>query len=607
MQNISISTMKEDLAKEDTPSQEKKGGWFDFMAKHKKTDPSSPPSDGASSAREGLQSITENNPVESTPASVPDENGMGGVLDKELEEFKEESEQLTEKPFAESGGSGQPETGIAGKEGSADITTQMDQTEAPLNLPVSDKPSFSENLSDKSTPVETTGQAEAEIGQVGEGGGIKETLPSGGMSNTSAEEGEGLSIPDIQGKLKEALGGEINTATVSKMKPINEGVGALQGGIGQEMAKGQKSDPLLDKENDSSVENPFSSRIQMKEPEKKSLLSSVESALNYSASPEFSEERENQGKTPEESGPIVDLRKKTATGPMGAIMSNKKLLVIGGGAIILVLIGVTLMFVLNGRSKTEVQKTPVATTPVNNQNQNTNPIAPIKTVTQMPPTVSTKKVLNDAIEINFESEKDISDELEKYRQGKKVAKQTQLVFVKSNGSSATFQDLMNATGIMVPRNILTQPSAEAALIFVDFFHGNTIFGLVVPVKDNEELAMSKLKDWESTMIIDLGDLWKGVNIDNKGAYFADSQVFAGGRFALIDKKQGLSLDYLFQKGYVLITPGKDSMMILKNQFNPPIDSSDSGIKWEEESNTTVSGVNGNSNAALGTNGNMNSQ
>jgi hypothetical protein len=144
---------------------------------------------------------------------------------------------------------------------------------------------------------------------------------------------------------------------------------------------------------------------------------------------------------------------------------------------------------------------------------------------------------------------------------------------------------------MIPRNILTQPSTEAAIVFVDFFHGKTIFGLIIPIKDSEDLALSKLKDWESTMIIDLGDLWKGINIDNKGAYFADSQIFSGGRFALIDKKEGLSLDYLVQNSYVLIAPGKDSMTVLQNQFSPPADGSGgTGIKWEEESSTTVSGT-----------------
>lgn len=586
MQNISISTMKEDIAK-DSPPEDKKGGWFDFMAKRKEVN----------GQNKDKNVVEEPQPLktEQTPANqeIP-----GTSLDKELEEFKEENEQLAEKPFADTE---QPKSTIAETE---EILPPSDKVEAPPNLPVSEKPSFADTTENKPS------FAPAMEGKpVKKMTGTKEA-PLESISEPSGREDDGLSIPDIQGKLKEALGGEIKMETVSKIKPINEGVEAtLQGETG---GTALESKPSLTEEaatDKLTPENPFSTRIQPKEPEKKSLLSSVEAALNYSAPPEFSKEREAVAEAPEGGGPVIDLRKETAAGPLAGIMANKKLLMIGGGVIGLVLIiGITLVFVLGGKSKTETPKMPVTTTPAGNQNQNQNPVTPIKTVTQTPPTVSAKKVLNNALEVSFESENDIGDELEKYRQNKSVAKQSQLVFMKSDGSSATFQDLMDATGVMVPRNILTQPSSEPALIFVDFFHGNTIFGLVIPVKDNEELTMSKLKDWESTMVIDLSDLWKGINIDNKGAYFADSQIFTGGRFALIDKKQGLSLDYLFQEGYVLIAPGKDSMTILKKQFTPPAgSSSSSSIKWEEESSTTVSGVNSNSSTTLRSNENVNSQ
>lgn len=592
MQNISINTMKEDIAK-DTASEEKKGGWFDFMAKRKTV--ASGQSAGESENKD--KNIAEEpNPVETGQIQANQEI-PGTSLEKELEEFK-----AVEKPLAE------PEQPDTKTTEDVNMLTRVDQVEAPPNLPVSNKPSFPPA---GQTDAEAT-EEEPESKMVGKISGIREAAPLESVSDASAEEDEGLSIPDIQGKLKEALGGEVKTETVGKIKPINEGVEpVLRDKIGGGESGGQENKPLLNKEavaDSSDAENPFSSRIQSKEPEK-SLLSSVEAALNYSAPPEFSRSRETQGKAPtEEGGPVVDLRKKAAMGPLAGIMANKKLLMIGGGVTgLFLVIGITLMFVLGGKSKTEAPKTPVTTVSTNNQNQNQNPVTPIKTVTQAPPTVPAKKVLGSALEIPFESEKDISDGLETYRQGKAVSKQSQLVFMKSDGSSATFQDLMDATGIMIPRNILTQPSAEAALIFVDFFHGDTVFGLIIPVKDNEELAMSKLKDWESTMVIDLGDLWKGINIDNKGAYFSDSQIFIGGRFALIDKKQGLSLDYLFQEGYILIAPGKDSMTILKNQFNPPAGSSSAGIKWEEESSTTVSGVNSNSNAAPVANENVNSQ
>lgn len=74
---------------------------------------------------------------------------------------------------------------------------------------------------------------------------------------------------------------------------------------------------------------------------------------------------------------------------------------------------------------------------------------------------------------------------------------------------------------------------------------------------------------------------------------------------MIDKKQGLSLDYLVNNGYVLIAPGKDSMTVLQNQFSPPADGS-GGIKWEEESSTTTSGMGTTTNSNVNANANTNS-
>ncbi|MFH1183270.1 MAG: hypothetical protein V1690_03340 [Candidatus Moraniibacteriota bacterium] len=588
MQNIAISTMKEDMAK-DNPPEEKKGGWFDFMAKHKESPQSARLPDG-----QAVRS-PQPSPAEKGEASSPnsltqalaDKEPEGGSLDKELEEFKTEDEIKTEKPLSEDN----------------PAVTPSETVEAPPNLPVVNKPSISK-LEDK---------------PVGKISGIAESAPLENITTTGEEKDEEeISIPDIQGKLKEALGGELSYESVNKIKPVTDG--GMAGDVVEspfaEKINGDSPDNL---QNGSVEKNPFSSRIQPVEKENKSLLSSVEAALNYSAPPEFTQERENLGAKAasgsEGEGAVVDLRKKVSGGPLDMLMANKKLLITIGGVVGLVLvIGIILMFTLGG--KTQVATKPLITAPQENKNANTA-VVPIKPVVQTPPTVTTKKVLTNALEVPIEAIGDISSQMEKYRQGQTVSKQSQLVFQKADGSGATFQDLMDATGIMIPRNILSQPSTEAALVFTDFFHGNTVFGLIIPIKDSKELALSKLKDWESTMIIDLSDLWKGINIDNKGAYFADSQIFSGGRFALIDKKLGLSLDYLVQNGYVLIAPGKDSMTILQSQFNPPADGSGgTGIKWEEESSTTVSGtsatnsntnVNSNDNTAVESNVNVNSQ
>ena len=470
--------------------------------------------------------------------------------------------------------------------------------EAPPNLPVGSEPTIS---------------MEPSLGKLTE-------KPVGKIS---PEPEEDLSIPDIQGKLREALGGEklekeTTVDTVNKIKPVTDG--GIAGSVVESSHSILKSGE--EPTEDTAKENPFSTRIQPKETEKKSLLSSVEAALNYSAPPEFSKEREAQGAnaaggSEEGASAVVDLRKKSSSSPLGALLANKKILIIGGGSIGLIIVIVIVLSLVSGSKKTTpTTQKPVVTTTSENKNTNVAAI-PIKPVVQAPPEVTAKKVLTNTLEIPIELANEITTQLEKYRQGQTVSKQSQLLFQKSDGSGATFQDLMDSTGIMIPRNILTQPSAEAALIFVDFFNGQTVFGLIVPTKDNKDLTLSKMKDWESTMIIDLSDLWKGIEIDNKAAYFADSQIFSGGRFALIDKRRGLSLDYFVQNGYILIAPGKDSMTILKNQFNPPTEAtSGTGIKWEEESTTTVSGtsttssnINTNTNSSSNLNtssGNMNS-
>jgi len=624
MQDISISTMKDDIQK-DAPPPDKDGGWFGFMAKHKPAKNEKP---GAGNEKNSVEetkiegSLDTDKPVSNVAPELDDTKTDSSILDKELEEFKKTSGSSPQKPLSDDAG----KTGIS------------DTVEAPPNLPVLEKesdgnvhdesrtikPSLSTYLPKSDTPEEALGSEGKEDpikNKLAEALSSKmdaaKTTPLENVTDSSTDSDEDVALPDIQSKLREALSGESQKATVNTIKPVTEG--GIAGGIVEPAIKTAPKDKEKDlvfenkpENKDSLAENPFAARIEPKEKESKSLLQSVEAALNYSAPPEFSKEREAQeaggAKGEEGEGPVVDLRKKAATGPM-ALLANKKILIIGGGVIgLVIIIGVILMFVMGGKS-TQTTK-PQAAAPTENKNVNSAPpIKPIVT-TPVPATLTPQKVLNNEQDVSIETPDDINSQLEKYRQGQSVRKQTQLIFLKSDGSSASFQELMNATGILVPRSILQQPSTEPALFFVDFFQGQTVFGLIIPSKQNNDAIVTNMKDWETTMVMDLDQLWKGITIDNKSAYFADSQLFKGGRFALIDKKLGLSLDYYVQNGYVLIAPGKDSMTILKNQFSPPADSSGgAGIKFEENTSSTVSGMesNSNENIVTGTNINVNSQ
>jgi len=547
LKNVSIKTLKDDLAGESGgEAKEDKSGWFSFLAKHKGED--QPPA-ATGEAPRGNQASSPSEPSPGVEAPLASPEPSGGSLDQALDQFKSE-------------------------------------TEAPANLPISDeeiKPNIESPAAEKLEKLEEP-EKPKESEEVEEAPALGSFFPPKKESAEPAEEEESPVLTHLAPPIK-------GTEETTGIKPVGT-IGPMSG---EGITGDQGGKPIPEEKND----NPFSSHIQAAEKEKKSLLQSVESALNYSAPPEFSETRENQANPPQEEGGVVNLRDKAPTGA-GGILKNKKLLIILGGAGGLVVIVIIILAMsLGGGSKK-----PAATANLNvnqaNKNQNANPVPQLNTnaaAQPKPPVLEAQKILPTTLEKSVNSVNAISQEIENLKAGQPVSKQTQLIFTRPDGSVASFQDLATATGINIPQKVLAQPGAAPALIFADFFRGQTILGLVIPTTDTPDIAFSKMKSWESTMVIDLDYLWEGIDIDNKGAYFADSQLFQDARFALIDKRDKLSLDYAVDNGYILITCGRDSMTILKNNFITPPASS---IKFESESTTTTSGVDtANSNANSG--------
>ncbi|MBM3256201.1 MAG: hypothetical protein FJZ04_01895 [Candidatus Moranbacteria bacterium] len=565
MENIAINTMGEDLNKSGI-KEDDKTGWLNFIAKHKKNSGSAPAGSGLPEAKK----------------SVPTEEASHSVLDKEIDQFKSES--------GEGAGPAEPPLNlpVAGAE-KENKTAKKDSADLDPGKQLMD------SLVDKSNqkiPMQETDQALPSLKFE------EERSDREKKTATLIKNGVAAKTPFKPATLKDQLSGVLEGRKIDpeRLEADPRGKPALV--IKDEGAfKVADTETAIKKEEEE--QNPFSAKLQTKPLENKSLLSSVESALNYSASPEFAAKREETTDGQEENK-VVDLRsgQNQPRQPFfQEILQNKKLLIIiGGGVGGLIVLIIILAAVFSGSGKTNKPQTVVSN---QNGNENQNPVTPIKPVVAPPVTqpvevLDSKEFLPTTHNVTIESIADLSDQIDRFRQGQAVAKQTQLVLLKSDGSAVSFEDLIEAEEIIIPSRILAEPNREQALLFADFFKGKTVLGLVIPVKSSESQIISDLKVWETTMTSDLKFLWKGIQIDNPNAYFADSQLFTGGRFALIDKAQGLSLDYLVEKGYIFITCGKDSMTILKDQFIPPAaDPGSSGIK---ESSTAVSGINSNSNA-----------
>ena len=601
LQNISIKTLKDDIAEESGEAGQDKAGWFGFLAKHKGSPQPSVPSpkspDTAGQSETPSEGITTNiETPQSLDKSLEPMGQTDSLLDKELEQFKAESEKPKNIPP-------EPEK------------IPSDNIEAPSNLPISDQPLSplaeepSSDTLGKTISADNSPNSLNPLNPLNSSNSTEERPALGSFfppKEVEAEEPK-PDINTIQNKLSSALAGDTKTsiAGATYESPLQKN-GDQMSRINP-MPRGGIAGGMLEGEEEQKSKNPFSTRLKTEEPEKKSLLQSVESALNYSAPPEFSEEREKIGTGEPEEGKVVDLREKPEVKAMGILQNKRMLIILGGVGGLVIVVIIVLSLVLGGSSQNKTVVQTNANTQAN-KNQNVNPVAQIKPTPAPKPVVNPIKILPTTQEIQVGSIDAIAEKLDGIREGQGVKKQTQLIFLKSDGSSVSFQDLMNATGINIPQKVLPQPGAVPALIFADFFKGQTIIGMVIPTVDASDLAVSKMKNWESTMVLDLGQLWKGIIIDNQGAYFTDSQLFENARFALIDKKNKLSLDYMVSDGYIFIACGKDSMSILENNFIS--DTSGSGIKWEEDSETSVSGVEGsdsNNNSNSNTNSSDNGQ
>lgn len=595
LENVSISTLKDDLNKKESEEEEPKGNWFDFISKHTQNQPvqgtapsqlnqeavsdqgAMPDQSVENSEVSSQESQTSSNPLDQAikgtgSGELGTGNGAESLFEKEMESFGEPPANL---PVSE-------ETSQAEEP----ISLQKEEV-PPLSSFIPPKPAINDAETEKTSPSELSNKLAEALGQTNEiikgtgngergirnGAEERADLPQSADTESESkdllpkitleEEEEKEAQPDLA-ELTDKIGSSNN-----EKKATTEAT--LVGSISPEKS-------LVDDmgENGEKKDNPFSSRLEVKKPEEGALLQAVESALNYSASPEFSENREKIAKVSEEKKP----ENKLGTPSGRSSNSKKKFIFIGGGvAATLVVLTIILVIAFSGGPKQD--NTNTNTQGAENENKNTAPITPFpKPEKPKDPIIKPKQILSNVKMLEVSSKEDLASILAKMRESQGVNKMTQLVLMKDEESSMTFHDLSNATSIAIPQKILPDANKKPALMIADFFQGKTIFGIVIPTASSTSQTLENMKNWEPTMVMDLEELWKGIDIDNAKGYFADSRLFENGRFALIDKKSGLSLDYLVEDGYIFITCGKDSMTILKSQF--------SAVSSQEDSNDNSS-------------------
>ncbi len=616
LEDISISTLKDDLAKKETKANEggaeSQDSWFNFLAKHKTEEKNSDQKEPAQKPAENPE-VTA--PEDDEKIAEENRKDLAEIANQGINELKIEKD--LEKPVETSIEPAKEAETEQEKEEESIFEKQLEAFKsigAPKNLPIS------EDAADTPPEIPSTPGKPALV-----------------INNNSQTEEKGPQVPPLssfitpkieaetQNKLSEMLAGkdeaekpdEVSAAaedpsqaeTETKAEETQSDSDESLPKIDLEEEEEEKKDPIsiisgksvgaeeqVETANEEASKNPFAARLGMRPGGDKSLLQSVESALNYSASPEYAEERKKMEDQIAES-------KNEAIGNLKPIKrgsDNKKWFIVGGGALagVVVLI-IIIALVMGGSSQQPANKNENQNTAVANKNDNA-PIKPLNNNANKKPVVTmlkAEKMIPNTEEIKIADKMEISAYLSKMRTGGGVSKMTQLIFMDSNNSAASFKDLMNNTEISIPEKVIADPSKAPALLIADFFNGKPILGLIIKSQSDTITTLEKMKSWEATMTIDLSELWKGIIIDNPNAYFADSGMFKNGRFALIDKKSGLSLDYLVENGYILITCGRDSMTILKSKIISP-DSPDSSTSETEASpmNTPPEPLKSNSNS-----------
>ena len=102
LNNISINTLKDDLAEENGETKEDKSGWLSFLAKHQKTEtaPASPAQDNKDTLSASEAAAPSSEPAPETPFPASPEPA-GDSLDQALDQFKTESQPKSAPSAAE--------------------------------------------------------------------------------------------------------------------------------------------------------------------------------------------------------------------------------------------------------------------------------------------------------------------------------------------------------------------------------------------------------------------------------------------------------------------------------------------------------------------------
>lgn len=607
LEDVSISTMKEELAKVD--EKDNKGGWFDFISKHKEDLPK----------EEKKEAV----PAEEKPAKEEAKEEKIDLPDQETEEIVSQSKVLmgedTNQP-SEPELSGEmndlsrvlapkkeeKEEGAVPKEESllekeldsfqAEISKNQKMVETPDNLPVAEESVSKPNLSDFLPKNEEKKEVEVEI---------PKTTPNK-LSEVLNQEKPVLEMKsDSISFAQESEKKEEKSSEATPEKTSEETLGLKKFSLNDE-AKEEKQDKSEGMINtlhpvggeglsgmvDGKPENPFSAHLDPRERDGSSLLQKVESAINYSASPDFSKERDLSEKILETGGVLKGEEKPKEGVPAEKKTSDesdkkKKMMIIGGGVggVVLVFVVLILIFAGSGSKTSETNENLNANKPISNLNVNKNPIVNANTSvpTDETPKIAIQKVIENTESLVVESPADIQKKMGEYKNASPVNKLTQIVLAKSTGSAISLKELADSLKLNIPLKIIPNPESLPALVFVDYFDKNNVFGLILPTNSRDETLFLKMSDWEATMVNDLEALWNGMEIDNKAGYFSDSKLFSNARYALIDKKSGLTLDYVVTGGNVFVTFGKYSMQALNKEFMGI--QKNTGIKWENSTET----------------------
>jgi len=578
LNNVSISTMKDDLASEKSKGGDKK--WLGFFGKDKKG--------GEVKAAPEVPEEKPSSSMDEEPAIPSPEKPKipQGVLPED------------ETPPVE--GKTIPPSELLGDSKKDEVKAEPVKIGVEEKDEIKDKVLDSLKMAESDKPIPGSVSSAPSNLPVVDGG-----KPADKPDDTPLGKASNLTLPlDKKGTGEKSS--EDTLEKVGEISPKGPPVGLE--GLKKDMGVPEKKDaippapkkdvleePSLKKTEEIEEEkNPFSAKLSPGKEglEKKPGLSAVESAINYSAPKDFVDQRKESDEAFTEAR--ADKKEEPeAPMPKSSKLQPKLMLLVAGGGVIGLIAIVVFVMVLGGSKKEEDAPTEEASVSDTEETAGdvlgteSDTISTTPDLEEITPGLTAQKFLENYKEVEVTSSDDIRRQVDSMKRDGSIDKMTQIVFMKAGKNEAvSYADLISSFGIAIPSSILASPDSTPALFVMDRFGDKTVVGIVLPMEGSKIGTLGSMKSWETTMINDLKPMIAGLTLDNPEAYFSDSGLFDDGRFALIDKASGLSLDYAPVDEYIAVTFGKDSMEILNERFSAKETTGTEDVTWGASADTS---------------------